>query len=151
MRYMVVTLEVLKLSSLLKADAACQVEGRACDAGGRGVRAGRREGLGCGGVGTQAACTGKVRLMAWGPRARAERTENIWYMFVTPEVSKRSGWLKADARCRFEGRACDAGGREVRAGRWEGLGCGGGTTQAACTGKRPDSKPGGQGHARSAP
>jgi len=32
-------------------------------------------------------------------------------MSVTLEVSKLSGWLKADARCRVEGRACDAGGR----------------------------------------
>jgi len=42
-----------------------------------------------------------------------------------------------------------ARGGEVRAGRREGLGCGGGR-QAACTGKRPDSRLGGQGHARSA-
>ena len=34
------------------------------------------------------------------------------YMSVTLEVSKLSGWLKADAYCRVEGRACDyAGGR----------------------------------------
>ena len=32
-------------------------------------------------------------------------------MSVTLEVSKLSGWLKADAVCRVEGRACDAGGR----------------------------------------
>ena len=32
-------------------------------------------------------------------------------MVVTLEVSKLSGWLKADADCRVEGRACDAGGR----------------------------------------
>jgi hypothetical protein len=49
---------------------------------------------------------------------------------------------------RREGMRC--GGGEVRAGRREGPGCGGGT-QAACTGKkRPDSRLGGQGHARSA-
>ena len=29
-----------------------------------------------------------------------ERTRNIWYMFVTLEVSKLSGWLNADATCR---------------------------------------------------
>ena len=52
-----------------------------------------------------------ARLKAWGPRARAERTENMRCMFVTLEVSKLSGWLKADASCRVEGRACDAGGR----------------------------------------
>ena len=39
------------------------------------------------------------------------------------------------------------GEREVRAGRREGLGCGGGT-QEACTGMWPDSRLGGQGHAR---
>jgi hypothetical protein len=32
-------------------------------------------------------------------------------MVVTLEVSKLSGWLKADAYCRVGGRACDAGGR----------------------------------------
>jgi hypothetical protein len=56
-------------------------------------------------------------LKAWGPRARAERTLNIWYMVVTLEVLKLSGWLKADARCRVEGKAhamrgerCEPGG-----------------------------------------
>jgi hypothetical protein len=52
-----------------------------------------------------------ARLKAWGPRARAERTRNMPPMVVTLEVSKLSGWLKADARCRVEGRACNAGGR----------------------------------------
>jgi hypothetical protein len=32
------------------------------------------------------------------------------YMFVTLEVLKLSGWLKASASCRVEGRACGAGG-----------------------------------------
>ena len=70
--------------------------------GGRGVRAGRREGLGCGG-GTQEARTGMAQLKAWGPRARAERTKNMLLMSVTLEVSKLSGWLKAVADCRVEG------------------------------------------------
>ena len=172
------------LSGWLKADAPCRVEGRACDAGGE-VRAGRREGLGCGG-GTQEACTGPdSRLGAKGTRGahvehvahgrdaggvqaqrlvegrrglpsrregmrcgggrcepggrracgvwwrhdtsgmhgedgpsqglgakgtRGERTANMAYMSVMLEVSKLSGWLKADADCRVEGRACDAGG-----------------------------------------
>ena len=30
-----------------------------------------------------------------------ERTLNIWSMFVTLEVSKLSGWLNADADCRY--------------------------------------------------
>jgi len=73
---MVVTLEVSKLSGWLKADARCQVEGRACDAGGRGVRAARREGLWCGGGTTSGMhSTGMARLK--GPRARAERTANM--------------------------------------------------------------------------
>jgi len=52
-----------------------------------------------------------MRPKAWGPRARAERTENMLLMVVTLEVSKLSGWLKVVAPCRVEGRACDAGGR----------------------------------------
>jgi len=113
----------------------------------------RREGMRCGGErrepeggrargggGTQEACTGKARLKAWGPRARAERTPNMLYMVVTLEVLKLSGWLKADASCRVEGR-----GHAMRGDRYEpggGRACwGGGGTQEACTGKRPDSRP----------
>ena len=44
-----------------------------------------------------------------GARARAERTLNMPYMVVTLDVSKLSGWLNADARCRVERRACDVG------------------------------------------
>ena len=40
---------------------------------------------------------------------RGARTRNMMLMSVTLEVSKFSGWLKADADCRVEGRACDAG------------------------------------------
>ena len=46
----------------------------------------------------------------------AERTANMSNMFVTLDVSKLTGWLKAVANCRVESRACDAG-RGVRAGR----------------------------------
>jgi hypothetical protein len=57
------------------------------------------------------ACTrGKGPTQGLGARARAERTPNIMYMFVTWDVSKLSGWLKANAvPCQVEGRACDAG------------------------------------------
>jgi len=84
---MSVTLEVSKLSGWLKADARCRVEGRACDAGGRGAS---RE---AGGSGVVAAHKRhmhgeKARLKAWGPRARAERTKNMRYMSVTLEVSQ---------------------------------------------------------------
>ena len=58
---------------------------------------------------TLAACMGRARLKAVGGRARAERTENMAYMVVTLDVLKLSGWLNADANCRVEGRACDAG------------------------------------------
>jgi len=81
------------------------------------VRAGRREGLGwwwrhTGGMhGVDVA-----RLKAWGPRARAGRTQNISRMSLTLEVLKLSGWLKADASCRVEGRACDAGGERCEPG-----------------------------------
>ena len=58
---------------------------------------------------THAACTGSARLKAVRPRARAERTENMAYMFVTLDVSKLSAWLNAFACCRVERRACNAG------------------------------------------
>ena len=109
MRDMVVTLEVSQLSGWLKADAPCRVEGRACDAKGREVRAGRREGLGGWWRHDKRHARGPT-LKRLGARARAERTMNIWDMVVTLEVSKLSGWLKVDAPCRVEGRACDAGG-----------------------------------------
>ena len=54
-------------------------------------------------------CMGRARLKAVGARARAERTENMDPMYVTLDVSKLSGWLNADADCRVEKRACDAG------------------------------------------
>ena len=58
---------------------------------------------------THAACTGRARLKAVGTRARAERTENMLFMFVTLDVSKLSAWLNADAPYRVERRACDVG------------------------------------------
>ena len=55
-----------------------------------------------------------------------ERTTNIWYMVVTLDVSKLSGWLKADAPCRVEKRAYDAGrGAERRRRAWGGGGASG--------------------------
>ena len=111
MKCMSVTLEVSKLSGWLKAFARCRVEGRACDAGGRGAsrvaggpgvcwwRHDKRHARGCGptqGLGAKG--------------TRGERTWNILYMVVTLEVSKLSGWLKADARCRVEGEGMRCGG-----------------------------------------
>ena len=47
--------------------------------------------------------------MGSGAGARAERTSNIELIAVTLDVLKLSGWLNADADCRVERRACDAG------------------------------------------
>ena len=59
---------------------------------------------------TQSACTGRARLKAKCPgHTRGERTRNMDCMVVTLDVSKLSGWLNADADCRVERRACDAG------------------------------------------
>ena len=59
------------------------------------------------GGGDAITCTGRDRPKAGGARARAERTQNMRYMFVTLDVSKLSGWLNTDANCRVERRACD--------------------------------------------
>ena len=80
---MSVTLDVSKLTGWLNADAPCRVERRARDAG-RGVdrEAGGRGGGGASGVHGEGPTQG-VRV-----RARAERTENIWRMVVTLDVSQ---------------------------------------------------------------
>ena len=110
MEFMVVTLDVLKLSGWLNADADCRVKrtgmrcGKRCSPGGRRALGGgdtirrHREGptQGC------------------GARARAERAWNMLSIFVTLDVSKLSGWLNADAYCRVERRACDAGSGTAR-------------------------------------
>ena len=79
-------------------------------------RAGGRCGKRCGPGGVGAWGDGDARharggpdSRLWGRRARAERTVNICFMVVTLDVSKLSGWLNADARCRVERRACDEG------------------------------------------
>ena len=83
------------------------------------VRAGRRAGVA---RRRKRHARGKARdPRLLGARARAERTWNIWFMSVTLEVSKLSGWLKACASCRVEGRGMRCGAR-LRAGRWEGVG-----------------------------
>ena len=83
MPLMAVTLEVSRLSGWLNADACCRVKRGACDAG-RG--AGRRA---CGALAAQAGTfTGEAQIKAWGQGARAERTQNMCFMSVTPEVSQ---------------------------------------------------------------
>ena len=90
---------------------------------------GRERGRGA--AAAQAACTGRARLKAVGGRARAERTQNMLPIFVTLDVSKLSGWLKAIAPCRIERRACDAG----RGAGWEARGRGAVAAQVACRGR----------------
>ena len=96
------------------------------------VRARRREGVGLwrGGSGMHG---GKARNSGrLGVRARAERTRNMAYMFVTLDVSKLTGLLKRLACCRVERRACDAGARCAPGGwrAWVGA-----SAKAECTGK----------------
>ena len=45
----------------------------------------------------------------WGAGHAVERTLNMPYINVTRDVSRLSGWLNADAFCRVERRAYDAG------------------------------------------
>ena len=45
----------------------------------------------------------------WGAGHAAERAQNMSSMDLTRDVSRLSGWLNADASCRVERRAYDAG------------------------------------------
>ena len=96
MRLMAVTLEVSKLSGWLNADADCRESEGGHKVRGE-LRASRREGGGR--PRRQAACKGG-RDCRLGAGHGEERTRNICNMFVTPEVSKLSGWLNALAFCR---------------------------------------------------
>eukprot|EP00964_Phaeocystis_antarctica_P008904 scaffold4824_cov69-Phaeocystis_antarctica.AAC.2 len=138
---MVVTLDVSRLSGWLNDDAPCRVERRAYDAGRGAGRDARGRGVGGGASGMHWGPEGLTQ--GWGPRARAERTENMPYMVVTLDVSKVSGWLNADAYCRVERRAYDAGrgaGRDAR-----GRGAEGGRKWHALGPRGPDSRLGAQG------
>jgi hypothetical protein len=146
MSLMVVTLEVSKLSGWLKADAACRVEGRAGDAGGRGMEPGagracgvvaahKRHALGCpdsrlGAKGARRAHAEHVAHVRDAEGVEAQRL--VEGRRVLP--SRREGM-----RCR--GERCEPGGERA----W-----GGGGTQAACTGMSRLKACGGQGHARRA-
>ena len=59
----------------------------------------------------------------WGAGHAAERAQNMSSMDLTRDVSRLSGWLNADASCRVERRAYDAG---RGAGREAGAQCDGG-------------------------
>ena len=110
MPLMSVTLEVSKLSGWLKVDADCRVERRACDAGGRGASR-EAEGPVVWWRHTRG-MHGKGPTQGLGAKGtRGERTSNMWLMRVTREVSKLSGWLKANAVCRVERRGIRCGAR----------------------------------------
>eukprot|EP00964_Phaeocystis_antarctica_P103323 scaffold68612_cov48-Phaeocystis_antarctica.AAC.1 len=207
---MFVTLDVLRLSGWLNADATCRVERRAhamrsevragkvaatvqaacterarLKAGGQSTRGAhlehgghvrdagrveaqrlverprvlpsRKEGVRCGarcgpggvrawGGGGGSGAHGEGPTQGWGARARAERTSNMLCMLVTLDVSMLSGWLNADADCRVERGAYDAGrgvGGEV------GMALGGGGASGV-HGKGP-TQGWGPGHAQGAP
>ena len=53
-------------------------------------------------AGAQAAC-GKAPTVEAEGMARAERTENMYAMSVTLDISRLSGWLNAVALCRAKG------------------------------------------------
>ena len=65
-------------------------------------------------------------------------------MFVTLDVSKLSGWLNADAPCRVERRACDAG-KRYGPGDVGALGGGDATGMHGMHGDGPTQGWGGQG------
>ena len=50
----------------------------------------------------------------WVAWAGAQRTENMYSMVVTLEVSKVSGWLNASAPCRVQREAGSEGDRRAR-------------------------------------
>eukprot|EP00964_Phaeocystis_antarctica_P064938 scaffold39110_cov45-Phaeocystis_antarctica.AAC.2 len=71
-----------------------------------GLRARRREAAGD--RGARSVHQGRGLDCRFGAGLGEERTLNIWFMVVTLEVSKLSGWLNADACCRDERRAYGA-------------------------------------------
>ena len=107
---MLVKLEVSKVSGWLNACAFCRVQkgGRL-----RGRQAGQETG-GRGGGSLSITCsvspTGE-----WEAWAGAERTENMYCMLVTLDVSKLSGWLNAGAICQVKERSIGRRG-DMRAG-----------------------------------
>ena len=90
---MVVTLEVSRLSGWLNAVAYCRESHGGHTVRGE-VQVGRQQG-----GGRARSVQGRSRLQIEGRAHGEERTRNIWYIFVTLEVSRLSGWLNAVALC----------------------------------------------------
>ena len=95
MPLVLMTLDVLRLSGWLNADAPCRVLREAWQQGRHAGRKGRGE------AAARATCRKAPSLESEG-RARAERTQNIHRMSVTLDVSRLSGWLNSYAPCRVE-------------------------------------------------
>eukprot|EP00964_Phaeocystis_antarctica_P063581 scaffold38171_cov50-Phaeocystis_antarctica.AAC.1 len=76
-------------------DAPCQVE-RGCAL---------REGSERAKVAAAQAAAGRGPAAEWGQGHARSRTVNIWYMLVTLDVSRLSGWLNAVADCRVKREA----------------------------------------------
>ena len=93
MRRMVLTLEVLRLSGWLNADALCRGSKSRRTMRGE-VWAGKREGRG---QRRHTQRAGEGSTADGGAGNGQERTRNMPYMLVTLEVSKLSGWLNDDA------------------------------------------------------
>ena len=110
---MLVTLDTSKRSGWLNTDAPCRVT---------------RGGMGSDMRGERQECVGRWRCKQRGredelnieDKACAGRTANIWFMSVTLDASKLSGWLNADASWRVKSRAYNSG-RCVRDGWREGV------------------------------
>eukprot|EP00964_Phaeocystis_antarctica_P018645 scaffold10289_cov47-Phaeocystis_antarctica.AAC.4 len=126
---MVVTLDVSRRSGWLNASARCQVKCRAYEAG----RGAEREARGRGGGSGASGARGDGPTQGCGGRARAERTKNMRVMSVTLDVSRRSGWLNATARCQVKCRAYEAG----RGAEREARGRGGGSGASGARGEGP--------------
>ena len=123
MESMSVTLDVSKLSGWLNADC-CRVRRG-------GVGGGRHEGKQAEGWAgwSVAQAAGRPSTVKAEGRARAEHTRSMCPMSVTLNVSKLSGWLNTDARCRVR-RGSIEGGVTCRQPRREG-GVGWSVAQAA--------------------
>ena len=126
---MLVTRDVSRLSGWLNARASCQVTRESMEEG-------RHAGKQAGGWGGVVGCASGREAQTVEAEAHAERTQNMYAMSVTLDVSKLSGWLNARTYCQVErgsiggGATCGQAGRRVGWGGWwrkqqGGLDCGG--------------------------
>jgi hypothetical protein len=107
-------------------------------------RAWKREGVGA--AVAQAGCRQRTQVRRLLAGARAKRTPNIWYMFVTLDVSQLSGWLNADACCQVERKSIK---KAVKGGPGRGRAWARRRRKQGA-GRGPNCGGGWQGHARSA-